>query len=133
VTRLLGFRRFGADLSLQSKDEIGTGPFFAFCGLGNPDAFLHDLRNWGLVISGQAVFPDHHRYTERDLLAIKQAAKQARANALVTTEKDAQNLPERQFAETPVYICVIDLVVSPEADFRNVLDQMLAAKTGAVA
>src|SRR5437899_12843700 len=35
-TRLLGFRRFGGEITLLSANEIGAGPFFAFCGLGNP-------------------------------------------------------------------------------------------------
>ncbi len=133
ATRLLGFRRFGGDSSLQSKEEIGAGPFFAFCGLGNPDAFLSDLRNWGLAVCGQAIFPDHYCYGERDILMIEQAARQTGANALVTTEKDAQNLLGRKFAGTPLYVCVADLVVSPEEDFRNVLDEMLAVRTRAVA
>jgi len=51
----------------------------------------------------------------------------------VTTEKDAQNLGSLQFEETPVYVAVIDLTVTPEADFRNVLDQTVAAGAGAAA
>jgi tetraacyldisaccharide 4'-kinase len=114
---------------LQSKDEIGSGPFFAFCGLGNPDAFLSDLRNWGLAICGQKIFPDHYRYTARDITVIIQAGKQAGANAFVTTEKDAQNFSVLNFGEAPLYISVIDLEVTPEADFRNILDQTLAARS----
>jgi tetraacyldisaccharide 4'-kinase len=132
-TRLLGFRRFGGEVNLLSANEIGIGPFFAFCGLGNPDAFFRDLRNWGLAVSGQAVFSDHHRYTDRDVLAVRQAGKQVGASAFVTTEKDAQNLSGLKFQETPLYVAVIDLVVTPEADFRNVLDQTLAAGAGAPA
>src|SRR6267142_647316 len=30
-TRLLGFRRFGGEISPLSANEIGAGPFFAFC------------------------------------------------------------------------------------------------------
>jgi tetraacyldisaccharide 4'-kinase len=132
-TRLLGFRRFGGDVTLLTSSEIGAGPFFAFCGLGNPDAFLRDLRTWGLPICGQLIFPDHHRYTERDILEISKTAKNSGANAFVTTEKDAQNLAGLQFAEAQVYIAVIDLDVTPDADFRNVLDQTLAAGAGAAA
>ncbi len=131
-TRLLGFRRFGADIALLGANEIGAGPFFAFCGLGNPDAFFRDLGNWGLAICGQAIFPDHHRYTQRDVSAVKQAGKRAGANAFVTTEKDAQNLDGLTFEEAPLYVAVIDLVVTPEVDFRNVLDQTLAAGSGAI-
>ncbi len=132
-TRLLGFRRFGGEINLLSVDEIGAGPFFAFGGLGNPDAFFRDLENWGLRICAQAVFPDHHRYTERDILAIKQAGRRAGSNAFVTTEKDAQNLSGLKLEETPLYVAVIDLVVTPESDFKNVLAQTLAAGAGAAA
>jgi tetraacyldisaccharide 4'-kinase len=133
TTRLLGFRRSGGDIRLQSKDEIGGGPFFAFCGLGNPDAFLRDLRSWGLAICGQKILSDHHSYTTQDISAIKQAGKQAGANAFVTTEKDAQNFSALNLGDVPVYISVIDLEVSPEADFRNILDQTLAARSGSAA
>jgi tetraacyldisaccharide 4'-kinase len=133
ATRLLGFRRLGEEITLLSSSEIGKGPFFAFCGLGNPEAFFRDLRNWDLPLCGQATYADHHRYTEKEVLAIQAAGKRAGANAFVTTEKDAQNLHERKFAGSPVYVAVIDLVVSPEADFRNALDQTLAARAGAAA
>jgi tetraacyldisaccharide 4'-kinase len=132
-TRLLGFRRFDGEIALLSVNEIGAGPFFAFCGLGNPDAFFRDLGNWGLTICSQAVFSDHHRYTQRDILAIKQAGKRAGAVAFVTTEKDAQNLGGVMFEESPLYVAVIDLVVAPEADFRSVLEQTLATGAGAAA
>jgi tetraacyldisaccharide 4'-kinase len=132
-TRLLGFRRLGGETNRLSANEIGAGPFFAFCGLGNPDAFLGDLENWGLAICGQAIYPDHHRYTQRDILEVRQAGKRAGTNAFVTTEKDAQNLGALNFEEHPVYVAVIDLLVTPEADFRNVLDQTLAAGRGAAA
>jgi len=132
-TRLLGLRLYGSGIQLQSAEEIGAGPFFAFCGLGNPDAFFRDLQTWGLPVSGRAVFADHYRYTERDVLTIRQAAKKAGANALVTTEKDAQNLSGLKLEETPLYISVIDLVVSPEADFCNILERLLAARIGAAA
>jgi tetraacyldisaccharide 4'-kinase len=130
-TRLLGFRRFGSDITLLSPGEIGAGPFLAFCGVGNPNAFLRDLKNWGLTISGQMIFPDHHRYTGQEVLQLQDAAKQAGANALVTTEKDAQNLNGLRMEDTPVYICVIDFVVSPEGDFQNILHQTLEAGAGA--
>jgi tetraacyldisaccharide 4'-kinase len=132
-TRLLGFRRFCGESALLDSNEISVGTFFAFCGLGNPDAFFRDLRNWGLTISGQAVFPDHHRYTQRDILEVRQAGKRGGASAFVTTEKDAQNLDGLKFDEAPLYVAVIDVVVTPEADFRKVLDQTLASGTGAAA
>ncbi len=132
-TRLLGFRRFGGEITTLFAKEIGAGPFFAFCGLGNPNAFFRDLGNWGLAICGQAVFPDHHRYTRRDVLAIKEAGERVGANSFLTTEKDEQNLGGLAFDEAPLFVAVIDLVVTPEADFRIVLDRTLAVGAGVVA
>jgi tetraacyldisaccharide 4'-kinase len=132
-TRLLGFRRLGGGITRLASGAIGAGPFFAFCGLGNPDAFFTDLRKWGLTVCGQMIFPDHHRYTRRDVSQIRTVAKRSGANAILTTEKDSQNLNVAVFEGTPVYIAVIDLVVSPEADFRIALDQTLTAKAGAAA
>jgi tetraacyldisaccharide 4'-kinase len=133
ATQLVGFRRLGGEITLLSASEIGAGPFFAFCGLGNPDAFFRDLRDWGLTVCGQRSFPDHHRYTEEEVLQIQLGAKRAGANAFVTTEKDEQNLGGGGFKNAPVYVSVIDLVVSPEADFKNALDQTLQPNTGAAA
>jgi tetraacyldisaccharide 4'-kinase len=133
ATQLVGFRRLGGEITLLSSSEIGAGPFFAFCGLGNPDAFFRDLRNWGLAVCSQMSFSDHHHYTEEDILQIQLEAKRAGANAFVTTEKDEQNLGGMRFEHPPVYVSVIDLVVSPEADFKNALAQTLQHSTGAAA
>ena len=133
ATQLVGFRRLGGEITLFSSSEIGAGPFFAFCGLGNPDAFFRDLRNWGVAVCAQISFPDHHRYTEEDVLQIQLEAKRAGANAFVTTEKDEQNLSGIRFEHPPVYVSVIDLVVSPESDFKNALAQTLRQGTGAAA
>src|SRR5271168_3751530 len=66
---------------------------FAFCGIGNPAAFLNDLRAWGLDIVGHKLFPDHHRYTAADGQEILQQATKAGVGALICTEKDLYNLP----------------------------------------
>ncbi len=133
ATRLLGFRRLGGGIGVQSVEEIGSGPFFAFCGLGNPDAFVRDLQSWGLTICGQAIFADHHRYAQRDVESINRRGKHAGASALVTTEKDAHNFCGQTFEEIPVYIAVIEMAVTPEADFCQVLDQTLAARAAVAA
>lgn len=133
TTRLLGFRRLGGEIALLPPSETGAGPFFAFCGLGNPEAFVKDLGNWGLEISGEMFFRDHHRYREQDVLRIQKAAKEAGAKALVTTEKDAQNLKGMSFGEAPVYICVIELALDPELDFWRAIQLALETRSGVAA
>jgi tetraacyldisaccharide 4'-kinase len=115
ATRLVGFRRLGGGAELLPAGELGVGPFYAFCGIGNPRAFFQDLQNWKLRLADQSEFPDHHRYDARDATEIEDAARRAGAAALVTTEKDAQNLAGVQFAELPVYVAVIEFEI-PKAE-----------------
>ncbi len=127
ATRLLGFRRFGAGMQLLAPSEIGKGPFFAFCGIGNPRAFFLDLRNWLIPVAGTKAFPDHHRYSAGEVQSLVQSAQTAGARALVTTEKDAQNLGQAQFGEIPVFVSVVDMEISSETQFwEAILAQIVA-------
>jgi tetraacyldisaccharide 4'-kinase len=125
ATRLLGFRRMGAERELRSGAAIGAGPFYAFCGIGNSRAYFQDLKNWNLTLAGQCEFPDHHRYDQRDANEIEAAALAVGAKALLTTEKDAQNLAGTTFKELPVYFTVIDFLISKEAALLGLLQQKL--------
>lgn len=62
--------------------------------IGNPAAFQKTAEEAGLKVLGETVFPDHHAYTERDVAAAVSEAKNAGAEALVTTEKDAVKIKE---------------------------------------
>ena len=68
---------------------------FAFAGLADNDQFFSSLRSNGLNVVGTHGFRDHHRYTAADLLSIKDAARAAGAEAIVTTEKDAVKIDDR--------------------------------------
>lgn len=130
-TKLLGFRKLGNGLEPLSASEISDGPFYAFCGIGNPAAFFLDLKNWGLPLAGQSEFADHHRYDQRDADEICVAALEAGARALLTTEKDAQNLQGVRFGELPVYLAVIDFSMPQAEEFWQALIAKLTARATA--
>ena len=67
----------------------GLGPFFAFCALGHPEAFLADLLVAGLFWTGTAHFMDHRALSARDLLNLEKEARAVGAAGLICTEKDA--------------------------------------------
>lgn len=115
ATRLAGFRRLGAGIQMLAPEQIGCGPFYAFCGIGNPRAFFLDLKNWELPLAQTSEFPDHHRYDARDAGELETAARAAGAKAFVTTEKDARNLGGVEFREFPVFVAVIDFEI-PQQD-----------------
>jgi tetraacyldisaccharide 4'-kinase len=79
---------------LRRTMEIPTasGPMAAFCGIARPMQFFAGLESAGLHLAARAAFPDHHRYTARDLDRLISAARAAEATALITTEKDLVRL-----------------------------------------
>lgn len=133
-TRLLGFKPFGEASSTPPLyvSEIGPGPFLAFCGIGNPEAFFFDLGRWHVPVVKQRVFSDHHKYSVRDVERLERAAGDSRAVALITTEKDAHNLPTLK-RRMPIFVAVIDLVFSAESELMAAIDRKLHAREGAAA
>ena len=131
ATRLVGFRRFGSGIQTLTAEEIGRGPFYAFCGIGNPRAFFLDLKNWNLSVAQTSEFPDHHRYDARDAGELEAAARASGANALLTTEKDAQNLANVSFNELPVFIAAIDLDISHEDALLAAIHTAIDARSAA--
>ncbi len=115
----------------QSSDDISpaqTGPLFAFCGIGNPSAFLADLRLWGVQVAGHKFFRDHHRFTEQDGADILKEAIAAGARGLICTEKDLYNLGGIQFGELPVYFCAISLQIDRNEEFWRVVKETANAR-----
>lgn len=109
-TKLLGFRKLWGDTKIFSPGELAAdSPFFAYCGIGNPGAFLLDLQNWNLDVVGKQAFADHHRYSNGEIHELLDAAHEATARALVTTEKDAQNMADVDAVEVPIYVAVIEM------------------------
>jgi tetraacyldisaccharide 4'-kinase len=129
-TRLLGLRKLGGDSSLVSPNELAGNLFYAFCGIGNPLGFFRDLMRWKVEVAGTMAFRDHHRYEEQDIEALASSVRGARATALVTTEKDEQNLGGMNFGELPVYVAVIEFFIPNESEFFALVAHLLAERKG---
>jgi len=76
--------RMGRRMEVPEMD----GPVVAFCGIARPEQFFAGLEAEGLRIAARIAFPDHHRYTARDLERIMKLAKGVGASSFVTTQKD---------------------------------------------
>ncbi len=75
------------------NEEIDVGQLknkkiFAFCGIGNPDAFLNTVEALGSELIGSKVYDDHHRYTDACLADIREQAEKVGADLVLTTQKD---------------------------------------------
>ena len=91
--------------------------FFVFCGIGNPFAFLADLKSTGFQIVGHRFFPDHHRYNRQNARSLEAAAEQAGADRLLCSEKDLFNLSGIGPLSIPVDYCRSSLQVEREDEF----------------
>lgn len=65
----------------------------AFCAIAVPESFYAFLTQAGAELAATRYFLDHHRFSARELHTIANEARQAGAEMLLTTEKDAVRLP----------------------------------------
>ena len=96
----------------------------AFCGLGNPASFWQTLTGLGVDRAFERVFSDHHRYSARELRRLATEAQALGIQALVTTEKDAINLPGdamEVLAGIEVYWLKIATLVKEKDDFMEMV------------
>ena len=63
-------------------------------GIASPRGFEQLLTDLGAIVTSIHRFPDHHMYTKKELEHIVQCAHTEKADALVTTEKDAVRFPK---------------------------------------
>ena len=91
----------------------------AFCGLANPASFWNTLDAVGVRTAMRFAFGDHHTYRPVELLRLAQHARRLGAGALLTTEKDAMNLPDgaaQLVSPAKVYWLKIGLTVDREEE-----------------
>jgi tetraacyldisaccharide 4'-kinase len=76
-----------------TQDNIGIEQLkdkkvFAFCGIGNPEAFLGTIQDMKCKLVGSKIFNDHHHYTKESLIEIIDQAGRLGADLILTTQKD---------------------------------------------
>lgn len=108
-----------------------TGPVAAFCGLGNPNSFWDTLHCLEIECVFTWSFGDHHVYKP---LQLRRLASQARSNGsavLVTTQKDAMNLPDnfvKAIAPVELYWLEVETIVENEGEFLCFIDRALTGR-----
>ncbi len=99
--------------------EVPPGPLFAVAGIAQPSRLFDDLRGAGHTVVGTAAFPDHYRYSRRDVERLVRDARAAGAARIVTTEKDlVRLLPFRPFA-LPISCVPLTMEPDPLPDFTS--------------
>ena len=91
------------------------------CGIGNPQAFSDDILQVGINIVGEKFFRDHHAFTQADLDEITRVAKEAGADAILTTEKDAIRLEGLTHGDIPIYAAQLEIQSDDEVKLKSLL------------
>lgn len=102
----------------------------AFCGIARPEGFAASLAEAGCGIVDTVIFPDHHGYTDDDMLLLLRVARSYSATGFVTTEKDAVKLSaamqSRLRAELgPLMVVRLDVHFVYESPVARSLEQRL--------
>ncbi len=82
--------------------------YLVFSGIGNHKTFISMLKNYGLIILKDLEFPDHYKYSKKDLEFIISLSKKLNCK-IITTEKDYLrfenlNLREIKFVKSKLEI-----------------------------
>lgn len=110
----------GAEIDL---DAIKGQRVFAFCGLGNPQAFFRTLESLGALLVGSKTFDDHYGYTSQDLSDIRRQARERQAGLVLTTHKDWTKITRLAVPEDhpPLAYLTVELQITAGADSLKAL------------
>lgn len=120
----------------QDTRWLGVLPVIGFAGIAQPDRFFRTLRDAGARLTDKKVFPDHHRFTDKQAQALLDEAD-ARNCMLVTTEKDWVRLSddretpqgELRFRSRPL---PIEIRIGDEAALGDLMTNAINRKRGDV-
>jgi tetraacyldisaccharide 4'-kinase len=99
--RARGFTR--SDAESVGPSALKGLSAYAFSGIARPERFEDDLRALGVRLAGSRRFPDHHRYSARELEEVARAGRSVTAEVLVTTEKDQMRIASLPEGAPPLY------------------------------
>jgi len=104
----------------EKQEDLGTlrgMKALVLSGIASPHSFSSTLRKCGVKIAGEAIFPDHHLYTAKDLSYIEEKAKGKGAEGIVTTEKDMVKLKILNVSRLPIRALRIEVKIREEREF----------------
>jgi tetraacyldisaccharide 4'-kinase len=121
-------KHLATGLSYDVKEFTGWKVAVA-CGIANPEAFADDLLQVGISIVSERFFPDHHPFDQADVDAITRDAREAGAEAVVTTEKDAVRLEGLKYGgDVPIYAARLQLQSDDEVRLKSLLLRTVSEK-----
>ena len=115
-----------ASLQPVKSDAFFGAPVVAFAGIGHPEKFFATLRATGAHLIAARPFPDHYRFAEGEIHALRREAEHAGAR-LVTTSKDWVRLPAHR--RTGIEVLEVEIGWHDPAAVAHLLADVLRQDT----
>jgi tetraacyldisaccharide 4'-kinase len=120
-----------ADGKEISIEQLRDRKIFAFCGIGNPRAFLSTIKSTGAEVVGSKIYDDHHHYTPSDKSSIYEQAGNLKAELILTTQKDWTRIPASGPAPKDIplaYLTIEIKFLAGEDKLINLIEKTLTGK-----
>jgi tetraacyldisaccharide 4'-kinase len=123
------------NFSTRQTEPPPQGPVAAFCGLANPASFWGTLRSMCLPPVFHWAFDDHHHYSCAEVQRLAAQAQMHGSSVMLTTEKDAMNLPESALsvlaqAGVSLYWLKIEVQVEDEEQLLDLIESRMRSASG---
>ena len=97
----------------------------ALSGIANPKSFEEFLENFESQIVYHERFADHHRYSQQELINFINKSKNADADMIVTTEKDAVRFPRLDRRDIPIFFMRVEIgIISGQENFDQCISRI---------
>ena len=118
---------FTSDGEKNDLDRLRGKKVLAFCGIGNPLAFVATLRKLEIEVVREHIFDDHHCYTEQDCKFLRAIFTENDYDAMVTTEKDwvkIKQLSAAQMLKNLYWLKIETVLTHNREQLEDRLDQI---------
>lgn len=118
VHKPVGFYRIDNPEELLSLDILKGKTATLFSGIGDPGSFESLIKSLRANVGLSFRFPDHHRYSHKDLDNIFKNSQNKHSDIMITTEKDAVKLltlPVTSYP-LPVFVLRIEIIITKDEE-----------------
>lgn len=111
------------DFKIFPLENLNGKRVIGFSGLADNNDFKKMLMGRYDLIAF-IPFPDHHKYSDKDIEKINKTARKTGADVILTTEKDIIKVCEKNFV-VPVFAIRIEVKLENEAEFEHIIKTRL--------
>lgn len=112
-------------------DYFMSKPIAGFAAIGYPGGFFRKLRESGLYLKREIVYPDHYELTKRELAVLEEQLLSEGITILFTTHKDKFHFPYRP-KKLALFIMEVTLVIDNEESLLSAINKKLKQNNNAL-